>query len=198
MAKDLTGKRVLFMATDGFEEVELTEPLKALEKAGATVEIASLKTGKIQGWDKTDWGKSVKVDLPLSQADAKDYDALVLATGRWRGIDAALLPPMLQNLFGYPVIDTGVMMAPRGVGVLAILALLMVRIRPLFWLFVVAFNVVGAIDILVDYYHATQVGLPAMAGELGSTYAIPIIYVPLLMITHAAAFHLLARRPLSR
>ncbi len=78
-------------------------------------------------------------------------------------------------------------------GVLAILALLMVRIRPLFWLFVVAFNVVGAIDILVDYYHATQVGLPAMAGELGSTYAIPIIYVPLLMITHAVALYWLVR-----
>ena len=76
---------------------------------------------------------------------------------------------------------------------LAILALLMVRIRPLFWLFVVAFNVVGAIDILVDYYHATQVGLPAMAGELGSTYAIPIIYVPLLMITHAVALYWLVR-----
>jgi|SRR5215467_13377612 len=72
-------------------------------------------------------------------------------------------------------------------------ALFTVRIRPLFWLFVVAFNVVGAVDIIVDYYHATQLGLPAHAGELGATYAIPIIYVPLLMITHVAAFYLLAR-----
>jgi len=78
-------------------------------------------------------------------------------------------------------------------GLLAMLALLTVRIRPLFWLFVVAFNVVGAVDIIVDYYHATQLGLPAHAGELGATYAIPIIYVPLLMITHVAAFYLLAR-----
>jgi hypothetical protein len=74
-------------------------------------------------------------------------------------------------------------------GVLAILALLTVRIRPLFWLFVFAFNLVGAADIILDYYHATQVGLPTMAGELGSTYAITIIYVPVLMITHFVAFY---------
>src|SRR5579859_2472552 len=78
-------------------------------------------------------------------------------------------------------------------GVLAMLALLMVRIRPLFWTFVSAFNFVGAADILIDYYHGNQVGLAALAGELGATYAIPIIYVPALMITHVAAFHLLAR-----
>ncbi len=78
-------------------------------------------------------------------------------------------------------------------GVLAILALLTVRIRPLFWLFVIAFNLVGAVDIIVDYYHGKQVGLPALAGELGATYAIPIIYVPLLMITHVVAFYLLLR-----
>jgi hypothetical protein len=78
-------------------------------------------------------------------------------------------------------------------GLLAILALLTVRIRPLFWLFVVAFNLVGTIDLLLDYYHAIQVGLPALAGQLGATYAIPILYVPLLMITHVVAFYLLLR-----
>jgi hypothetical protein len=78
-------------------------------------------------------------------------------------------------------------------GVLAMLALLTVRIRPLFWLFVVAFNLVGAADIMIDYYHGNQVGLPALAGELGATYAIPIIYVPLLMITHVVAFYLMVR-----
>src|SRR5713226_3108544 len=80
-------------------------------------------------------------------------------------------------------------------GLLAILALLTVRVRPLFWLFVVAFNLVGAADIIVDYYHASQAGLPAVAGELGAAYAIPIIYVPLLMITHVVAFYLLVRSP---
>ena len=78
-------------------------------------------------------------------------------------------------------------------GVLAMLALLTVRIRPLFWLFVVAFNLVGMVDLILDYYHAIQVGLPAMAGQLGATYAIPIIYVPVLMITHVVAFYLLLR-----
>jgi hypothetical protein len=78
-------------------------------------------------------------------------------------------------------------------GVLAILALLTVRTRPLFLLFVVAFNLVGTADILIDYYHGNQVDLPALSGELGATYAIPIIYVPVLMITHAVAFYLLLR-----
>jgi phosphoglycerol transferase MdoB-like AlkP superfamily enzyme len=78
-------------------------------------------------------------------------------------------------------------------GVLAILALLTVRIRPLFWLFVVGFNLVGAADIILDYYHAIQVGLPVLAGQLGAAYAIPIIYVPMLMITHFVAFYLLVR-----
>ena len=78
-------------------------------------------------------------------------------------------------------------------GLLAILALLTIRIRPLFWLFVVAFNLVGAGDILLDYYHASRLGLPAVAGELGAAYAIPILYVPLLMITHVVSLSLLAR-----
>jgi hypothetical protein len=78
-------------------------------------------------------------------------------------------------------------------GVLAMLALLTARIRPLFWLFVVAFNIVGTTDLIVDYYHAIQVGLPALAGQLGATYAIPILYVLLLMITHFTAFYLLMR-----
>jgi hypothetical protein len=76
-------------------------------------------------------------------------------------------------------------------GVLAMLALLTVRIRPLFWLFVVGFNLVGTADLILDYYHAIHVGLPALAGQLGAAYAIPVIYVPALMITHVAAFYLL-------
>jgi hypothetical protein len=83
-------------------------------------------------------------------------------------------------------------------GALAMLALLTATIRPLFWFFVVAFNLAGATDIIVDYYHAIQAGLPAMPGQLGATYAIPIIYVPLLMITHAVAFYFLLRPSVSR
>ena len=78
-------------------------------------------------------------------------------------------------------------------GVLALLALLTVRIRPLFWSLIVAFNVVGASDILLDYYHGIREGLPALAGQMGAAYAIPILYVPLLMITHMAALYWLVR-----
>lgn len=78
-------------------------------------------------------------------------------------------------------------------GLLALLALLTVRIRPLFWSLVVAFNLLGAADIIIDYYHATRANLPAIAGQLGSGYVIPILYVPLLMITHAIALYWLLR-----
>jgi len=78
-------------------------------------------------------------------------------------------------------------------GVLAMLALLTVRIRPLFWLFVAAFNLVGIVDLILDYYHATRLDVPAVAGQLGAAYFIPVIYVPLLMITHVTAFYLLLR-----
>lgn len=78
-------------------------------------------------------------------------------------------------------------------GLLAILALLTIRIRPLFWTFVLGFNLVGTVDLLANYYHAIRAGLPAMAGEFESTYAIPILYVPLLMITHIVAFYWLLR-----
>ena len=79
-------------------------------------------------------------------------------------------------------------------GLLAMLALLTIRMRPLFWLFVVAFNIVGAVDIIGDYYHGTVLSLADSAGQLGAGYAIPIIYVPVLTITHVLSFYLLARR----
>jgi hypothetical protein len=78
-------------------------------------------------------------------------------------------------------------------GLLAICALLTVRVRPLFWSFVVAFNVIGTVDIILAYYHAIRAGLPALAGQLGAAYAIPILYVPMLMITHCVALYWLLR-----
>ncbi|HXS11074.1 MAG TPA: hypothetical protein VN734_00100 [Acidobacteriaceae bacterium] len=74
--------------------------------------------------------------------------------------------------------------------VLAIIALLTVRIPSLFRVFVIAFNVAGAADILIDYYHATVEGLPFVVGQLGASYWIPVLYVPVLMITHGIAFYL--------
>jgi hypothetical protein len=79
-------------------------------------------------------------------------------------------------------------------GLLAMLALLTVGIRPLFWGLVVAFNVLGAADIILDYVHGVQFGLPYVAGQLGGAgYAIIMLYVPLLLITHATALVLLLR-----
>lgn len=79
-------------------------------------------------------------------------------------------------------------------GLLALMALVTIRLRPIFWAFVWGFNLVGAADILIDYYHGVTLGLGPLAGELGSTYGIVIVYVPLLMITHVISFYLLLRR----
>jgi protease I len=82
MEKNLQGKRVAILATDGFEQVELTEPKKNLEDAGAKVTVLSLKPGEIKGWDHTDWGKSVKVDGLVKDAKPDQFDALVLPGGQ--------------------------------------------------------------------------------------------------------------------
>lgn len=75
-------QRVLIIATDGFEQSELMEPLRLLREAGAEVSIASLKPGEIKGWDQKDWGKSVPVDLTIDQVSSQDYDALLLPGGQ--------------------------------------------------------------------------------------------------------------------
>jgi len=78
-------------------------------------------------------------------------------------------------------------------GILALLALLTVRVRPLFWFLVTAFNLVGIGDLILAYYHAVQGGLPEHAGQLGLAYPVPILYVPMLMITHIVALYWLVR-----
>ena len=72
-------------------------------------------------------------------------------------------------------------------GLLALATLASVRWPPVFWTLAVAFNVVGVADLVIDYAQAVQLGLPEVAGQMGAAYAIPILYVPLLMITHVAA-----------
>jgi protease I len=81
VSKNLKNKRIAILATEGFEYVELTEPKKALEAAGAKTEVISPKDGKIKGWNHTDWGDSVKVDVSLKSANPDNYDALVLPGG---------------------------------------------------------------------------------------------------------------------
>jgi len=75
------GKRVAILVTDGFEQVEMTGPRKALDDAGAKTVLVSPKSGQVKGWDHTKWGKSFDVDLALEKAKAADFDALVLPGG---------------------------------------------------------------------------------------------------------------------
>jgi protease I len=79
---ELSGKKIAILATNGFEQSELEVPRVTLQQAGATVEIISLQAGEIKGWDKKDWGRSVKVDKTLDEASASDYDAIVLPGGQ--------------------------------------------------------------------------------------------------------------------
>jgi protease I len=81
MENKLDGLKVAILATDGFEQSELFEPKKALEKAGAKVSIVSLQAGEIKGWDEKDWGDSIEVDLAIEDADAENFDALQLPGG---------------------------------------------------------------------------------------------------------------------
>jgi protease I len=77
----LQGKKVAILVADGFEQVELTEPKKALDEAGAETRIVSPSKGKVKGWKHTEWGDELPVDVPLNQARAEDFDALLLPGG---------------------------------------------------------------------------------------------------------------------
>jgi protease I len=81
MEQKLKGKRVAILVTHGFEQVELTEPRKALQEAGATAHVVSPAEGRVKGWNFTQWGEELPVDVPLAQARADDYDALLLPGG---------------------------------------------------------------------------------------------------------------------
>lgn len=81
MEHRLDGKKVAILVAEGFEEVELTEPRKALQEAGAQTTLISPNEGTVRGWAKTDWGEEIPVELPLSQARAEDFDALLLPGG---------------------------------------------------------------------------------------------------------------------
>jgi protease I len=81
MSNRLEGKRVAFLATDGVEQIELTEPWQAVEREGGKPELIALESGEIQGFDHLDKDRSFKVDRPVSEADASTYDGLVLPGG---------------------------------------------------------------------------------------------------------------------
>jgi protease I len=82
MSGELKGRKIAILATDGFEQVELTDPKRNVETAGASTEVLSVKEGSIKGWKFTDWGDSVRVDKLVSNAKVDDYDALILPGGQ--------------------------------------------------------------------------------------------------------------------
>jgi protease I len=79
--QNLKGRKVAILVTDGFEQVELTEPRKALDAAGAQTSVVSPKNDKVRGWNFTDWGQELEVDVPLEQAKPEEFDALLLPGG---------------------------------------------------------------------------------------------------------------------
>lgn len=81
MAMSASGKKLAILATDGFEEAELFSPKQAMEEAGVKVEVVSLKPGEIQGFQHMEKGRSIKVDKTLAEANAKDYDAILIPGG---------------------------------------------------------------------------------------------------------------------
>lgn len=81
MAQNLNGKKIAILVDNGFEEIELTSPKQALEEVGAQTFIVSPQDGTVKAWAHTDWGQKYPVDIPLQQAKADDYDALLLPGG---------------------------------------------------------------------------------------------------------------------
>lgn len=81
MAQNLNGMKVAILVADGFEQVEMTEPRKALDEAGAKTSIVSPADGEVQGWNHHDKADKFPVDVPLAEANAADFDALVLPGG---------------------------------------------------------------------------------------------------------------------
>jgi protease I len=105
MASELDGKKIAFLATDGFEQAELLEPRKALDEAGATTVVIAPKAGEIKAWDTKEWGKTVKVDKVLADSNPNDYDALVLPGGVMNP-DHLRMDPAAVN-FVKRFVDTG-------------------------------------------------------------------------------------------
>ena len=92
----LQGMKVAILVTDGFEQVELTEPRKALDQAGAETHVVSPKGDEVRGWNFTDWGQSLPVDLKLDDARPQDFDALLLPGGVINPDKLRMIPAAVQ------------------------------------------------------------------------------------------------------
>ncbi len=96
MPNDLHGKRIAILATNGVEQVEMTEPRKALEEAGATTELVSPAKGKLQAWQHMEKGDQFPVDVPLDAADPNRYDGLLLPGGMANPDQLRMLPRAVE------------------------------------------------------------------------------------------------------
>jgi protease I len=81
MNRNLQGKKIAILVADGFEQVELLEPRKALDEAGATTQVVSPASKKVKGWNTKEWGNEVPVDVSLDSANPQNFDALLLPGG---------------------------------------------------------------------------------------------------------------------
>lgn len=94
--KNLQGLKVAILIADGFEQVEMVEPRKALDKAGASTRIVSPKAGKVRGWNFTEWGERFPVDVTLEHAQAADFDALLLPGGVMNPDKLRMMQPAVE------------------------------------------------------------------------------------------------------
>lgn len=94
--QNLQGMKVAILITDGFEQVEMTEPRKALENAGASTRVVSPKGGQVRGWNHTEWGDRFPVDVTLDHARAADFDALVLPGGVMNPDKLRMMPAAVE------------------------------------------------------------------------------------------------------
>src|SRR5215472_9768474 len=101
----LRGKRVAILVADGFEQVELLEPRRALDDAGATTDVISAATDEVKGWNRKQWGNEVPVDIPLAEAKAEDFHALLLPGGVMNPDHLRMLPEAVD--FVRKFVDAG-------------------------------------------------------------------------------------------
>lgn len=94
--KELNGKKVAILVANGVEQVELTEPRKALEDAGAVTVIVSPEKAEVKGWKHVEWGDKFPVDVTLDSANADDYDALLLPGGQMNPDNLRIQPKAVE------------------------------------------------------------------------------------------------------
>jgi protease I len=101
----LQGKKVAILVADGFEQVELLEPRKALNQAGATTQVVSPADKKVKGWNTKEWGNEIPVDVPLKSANAGEYDSLLLPGGVMNPDHLRMNPDAVQFVKAF--VDSG-------------------------------------------------------------------------------------------